>query len=58
MCSSVYMGFAGKDKVAALKAKKKRIAAVAGSLKGATREHKRQKKIAAAEKGVHPLCHS
>ncbi|BDA47616.1 probable B3 domain-containing protein At3g19184 at N-terminal half [Coccomyxa sp. Obi] len=41
---------AGKDKAAVLKAKKKRIAEVAGSLRGAAREHKRQKK--AAEKGT------
>lgn len=40
-----------------LKAKKKRIAEVAGSLKSAAREHKRQKMAAAAERGVHPLCH-
>ncbi|CAL8471943.1 g11485 [Coccomyxa elongata] len=43
---------AGKDEAAVLKAKKKRIAEVAGSLKGAAKEHKRQKKAAAAEKGA------
>lgn len=55
MSSSECMWFAGKDEAAVLKAKKKRIAEVAGSLKGAAKEHKRQKKKAAtAEKGVQP----
>lgn len=39
---------AGKDTMAALRARKKRIAEVAGSLKSAAAEHKRQKKAAAA----------
>lgn len=54
MSSSECMWFAGKDEAAVLKAKKKRIAEVAGSLKGAAKEHKRQKKAATAEKGVQP----